>query len=347
MKAAYYLRAGDGHVMDIPKPICGDDEVIIKVVAASFCKGADLEHEEGGTDLAKYPVVPGHEFAGIVDEVGKNVTDWKVGDRVTADNTEYCMTCDACKEGRFNNCQNLGSLGHNINGGFAEYTKVKGYKLYRIPDHVSFNAASMTEMIACCIFAIDQAEVKAGENIAITGLGAAAAILCQLLKHSKVKDVVVIGSTQKKLDLIAEMGIQTVLMDRNDYSVHIREALKLHPEGYDAVIDTTAVMGLLEKNIELLRRGGRLCEFGVPKGGSLSLNRDIMVDREISYRPVGNQTYCFSRALKYLENGYVDGEKMVTATVSLDDYFHGVDLLKHDRDQLKVVVRPWSNIKDR
>ena len=342
MKAAYYPKPGQGILTELPDPVCGPDEVIIRVMSAAYCKGAELEHDSPeGTGPGRYPVVPGHEFAGIVHQVGAAVTGWAVGDRVTADNTQYCMTCEACHEGRFNNCQHMGSLGHNINGGFAQYVRVKAEKLYRLPDDMSFDTAAITEMVACCIFALDQAELQPGDSVAVIGLGAAAAILAQLLRCSVARDTVVIGSTPGKLALMREFGLKAVLMDRKDYSIHRNAALALHPEGYDVVIDTTAHMPLATDCFSLLRRGGKLCEFGVPKGGSVHWPRELLLSGEYSYRPVGNQTHCFSRALQCLESGIVDGAKTVTATLPLDDYFKGLDLLRHDSSQLKVVVHPW------
>ena len=346
MKAILYPEPGHGIFTDMPYPGCGPKDVIIKVHSAAYCKGAELEHDSPeGSGPGKYPVIPGHEFAGTIYEMGRDVSGWSIGDRVIADNSVYCMQCDACHEGRFNDCEHMGSLGHNINGGFAQYVKVQAEKLYRIPEGMSFDTASITEMVACCIFAIDQAEIKRGDHVAITGLGAAAAILAQLLAHSKAGDVVVIGSTKSKLDMLSRKGIKTVLMDRNDYGVHRREALKIHPEGYDCVIDTTARMELLTDSFGLLRRGGKMCEFGVPKGGSIHLDRDFMVDNGFSYRPIGNQTHTFSRAIKALDEGIVDGRFMVTKTLPIEDYFTGLDMLRHDSSQLKIVVHPWEEEK--
>ena len=219
MKALMYDKAGreNSSVRQIPYPECGDDEVIIKVMSCSICKGAEHDHDNGkGTDLAKYPVVPGHEFAGYVHEVGKNVTAFKPGDRVTADNTEYCGDCYYCRREESNYCPTFGSLGHNINGGFAEFVRVKKEKVFHIPDHLSFNAAALSEPVACCIHAVDRANVRYGDTVVIFGAGSMAQILGQLFKASNAEKVYMVAGKSSKLDLAAKYGIIPIEMNRND-----------------------------------------------------------------------------------------------------------------------------------
>ena len=258
MKALVYDKAGrkNSSIRDIPYPKCGPDDVIVKVMSASICKGAEHDHDlEGvGTGLAVYPVVPGHEFSGYIEEVGENVTKFKVGDRVCADNTEYCGDCYYCRREESNYCPTFGSLGHSINGGFEQYAKVKKEKVFHIPDTLSFNAAALAEPVACCLHAVDRCQVRYGDSVVVLGAGPMGLILAQLLTHSNASDVILIASTQSKLDKAKEMGVKTtILMDRNDYSVHAEKVKAIHPLGVDIIVDATGSPALNRHSMTLLK----------------------------------------------------------------------------------------------
>ncbi|MCC8180537.1 MAG: alcohol dehydrogenase catalytic domain-containing protein, partial [Planctomycetes bacterium] len=167
---------------DFPKPEAGDDDVVFKVKAAAIC-GSDLglyyDTVEGKT--VDYPIVIGHEFAGEISEVGKNVTRWKVGDRVVSDNSGYvCGTCHACGSGQYLFCANRKGMGNDMDGGFAEYVKIPGQVLqafpnclYRIPDNASYESAAM--MDPCCNgykAVIQEGGLLPGETVVVFGVGA-------------------------------------------------------------------------------------------------------------------------------------------------------------------------------
>ena len=164
MRALVYDRPSVCSVRDVPMPVCGEDEVVIKVMATSICKGADRRHHTTGHKLGRYPITTGHEFAGYIYQVGSAVTGWNVGDRVTADNAVPCGKCYFCQQEMYAHCLNFQSVGHSIPGGFAQYLKSKGQDRVPDSDHLSFNEACMTEPVACCIHAMDRLDVKYGED---------------------------------------------------------------------------------------------------------------------------------------------------------------------------------------
>ena len=266
MKALVYDKAGreNSSIRQIPYPECGDDEIIIRVMSCSICKGAEHDHDNGkGTDLARYPVVPGHEFAGYVHETGKNVTDFRIGDRVTADNTEYCGDCYYCRKEESNYCPTFGSLGHNINGGFAEFVRLKKEKVFHIPDHLSFNAAALSEPVACCLHAVDRADIKYGDTVVIFGAGSMGLILAQLFKASNARAVYMVAGKSSKLDLAAKYGIRPIVMDRNDYTVHEKAILDENPLGVDLIIDATGSTKVISESMKLLKKGGTLLQLSL------------------------------------------------------------------------------------
>ena len=124
MKALVYERPGACSIRELPMPVCGEDEVIIKVMAASICKGADRRHHTTGHKLGRYPITTGHEFAGYIYKIGGAVKGWNIGDRVTADNAVPCGKCYFCKREMYTHCVDFQSVGHSIPGGFAQYVKL-------------------------------------------------------------------------------------------------------------------------------------------------------------------------------------------------------------------------------
>lgn len=347
MKALVYESPGVGAIIEKPIPEVGDDQILIKIVSCAICKGADSAHDTVGvgSGLAKYPgVTPGHEFAGDVVEIGKNVTGFKVGDRVTADNTVLCGDCYYCRTLRPNLCTSFGSIGHNIPGGFAEYVLVNKEKAYHIPENLSYDEACMAEPVACCIHAMDRLMALSsgyGEQVMVMGTGPNGMFLAQLLKHSDAAEVVALGGNQKKLDLLNQYGVETIRMDRNDYSIHEAAVLKRFPNKLDAIVDATASGPLQEHGMTLLKKGGRMLVYSVAHGGGMiQLDRRMMYMNELTYYYTMHQTGNFDRALRALSTGAVKVDGIFSAHYKLDDYFTAIKAVKSDSSLLKVMIHP-------
>ena len=343
MKALLYTKAGRANaaVTQIPYPQCGDDDIIMKVMSCGICKGAEFDHDRNGTGFAKYPVVPGHEFAGYIVELGKNVTGYQLGDRITADNSVFCNHCDYCKDNKHNYCKNFGSLGHNINGGFAEYVVVSQDKAFPIPEGMSFNSASLAEPVACCMHAMDRLDVKYGEVVVVFGAGPNGVILSELLKGSNAADVITVASTQSKLDMIAKHGVKTILMDRNDYSKHENVLRGMYPNGVDAIVDATGSVDVIKNGFKLLKKGGRMLQYAaIHDGQAFDFDPMYLFMNELTYTSSCCQAFCFSRSIEALANGTVDGDELITHEFDLDDYFDALDLNVRDRSAIKVIIHP-------
>lgn len=341
MKALYYTEAGKGSITEVPKPICGPEQVIIQVKSASICKGVEIGHSQNGTGMSEYPVIPGHEFAGIVTEVGKNVNNVKAGDRVTADNTELCGECYYCKQDKPLYCDHFGSLGHNINGGFAEYVVVHKDKVFHIPDEMPFDSACLTEPVACCIHAMDMLDVKFGEVVVVVGGGPNGQILCQLLSRSNAQKVILLDKHPEKLALAEKCGTIGIQVDMSERQSHVQKIFEMFPMGVDAVVDATGNAQSISNDFQLLKKGGRVLQYGVThEGDKVEIDCFNFFLRELKYYSTMAQTHCFGRALDYINNGTVKVDELVTFTCTLDDYFIALDKTIHDRSQLKMIIHP-------
>lgn len=345
MKALYYakpLRKNAG-ICEKPYPICGDEDVIIKVMSCSICHGVEGDHEiEGGSGCCKYPLIPGHEFAGYVYETGKKVRSCMVGDRVTADNVVTCGVCYYCRKGDFIHCPDKSNLGNVGDGGFAEYIKVPQRNIVHIPEHVSFNEACLTEPVACCMHSIDQVNIKYGEDVLIMGAGPMGMILAQLAAHSNAGHVVVCASSQKKLDMVKGMGIDTILLDRNDYNKHESAILERFPMGVDCLLDATGSEELVYSTPKLMKMGGKILGYGYYRGinPTLRFPFNTFWDKELTYYSSLSQVGEFQRAMDAISCGKVDVKVLVTAEYDLDNYFEAIDRNMQEKDVIKIIIHP-------
>ena len=347
MKSVVYESPGVGAIVQKPIPEVGEKQLLVKIVSCGICKGADSAHDTVGvgSGLAKYPgVTPGHEFAGDVVEIGSGVTTFKLGDRVTADNTVLCGNCYYCRTLRPNLCTSFGSIGHNIPGGFAEYVLVNEEKAYRIPDSMSYDEACFAEPVACCIHGMDRLMALSsgyGEQVMVLGTGTNGMLLAQLIRNSSAAEVVALGGNDQKLALLNKHGVDTIKMDRNDYSIHRKAVLERFPHGLDAIVDATASGKLQQDSMTLLKKGGRMLVYSVAHGGGeITLDRRYMYSHELTYYYTMHQTGNFDRALRAIETGTVKLDGMISAHYKLDDYFEAIGEVKRNSNLLKVLVHP-------
>ena len=185
--------------MQLPEPQCASDEVIVQVATCGIC-GTDRAIFRGEAPAAR-PVVLGHEFSGVVAEVGSQVTEVSVGDRVAVDPNVVDGTCFFCRRGETNLCSGLSPLGITRNGGFAEFAAVPATNAYRLPDSVSVEAGSLVEPLACCVRGLDQARIGLGDLVAVLG----AAVLALPTVSAAAPSVNVVGDASGGIpsDLVA------------------------------------------------------------------------------------------------------------------------------------------------
>lgn len=340
MNALVYEKPSVCAIREVPMPVCGADEVVIKVMAASICKGADRRHHTTGHKLGRYPITTGHEFAGYIHQVGSAVTGWNVGDRVTADNAVPCGKCYFCQREMYAHCEDFQSVGHSIPGGFAQYVKVKDNSVFRVPEQLPFNEACMAEPVACCIHAMDRLNVRYGEDVLVFGAGPNGIILAQLLRHSNANRVVCLAPTQSKLDVAAQYGVETIRMDRENPEIHVREVLERFPHGVDAIVDATGSSSVLPDCFRLLKKQGRLLQFSSTKDEeTIPVNPAYFYRNELQYYTSYCQVHEFGRAIDAMATGKVRMDQLVTRLYSLEEFPQAIEDVQ-ERSVLKLIIRP-------
>jgi len=340
MKAVVYNKPKDLLVMEVGKPKIASHQVLIRVKACGVCR-TDI-HLYEGEFLSRFPLIPGHEFAGEIAEVGSDVTGFQVGDRVVADNTVLCGECYYCRRNQPLFCENFYSLGCNGPGGFAEYVKVNCDKVFHISEKLSFDVASFAEPTACAVHGMDMIDLKCGDDVLIFGAGPTGIILTQLIKHGGAGNVVVVASSKTKLDLIEKNGYaQTLLMDRNDFSKHTEELNRRFPRGFDVIIDATGSPKVIEHCFGFGKMGAKIIVYGVAsEKDRISVSPYQIFSKE--YKLIGSfaQTHCFDRALKFLESGVVKVDDLITDKFDLDAYPDALEKMCHGKDTIKIIMNP-------
>lgn len=346
MKAILYEKGGreNAYYSDVPEPTVGDRDILIRIYATGICKPADAAHDGGYSVFGKYPLIPGHEFAGIVEAAGRLVTRFKPGDRVTADANIPCGKCYYCQRGEVLFCEHNQAYGQTLDGGFAQLAVVSEDMACRIPDGVSMRAASMTELAACVYHCMERCNFKYASEVLILGCGASGNLMVQMAKSSSAAAVTVIDSVESKLNRIKGRGIETVLADRSDYRVHEAALRERFPHGFDYIIDTTADSGLITRSLTLLKKGGTFVNYAfqnnVQAAEKVEIDTKLFATRQLSYIGSTYSHFSFPQTLKAMEEGKVDPELAITDILPLEDFFEGMDKVLHDPETIKVVLEP-------
>lgn len=318
MKAAVIEKPGEISVRDVPAPRPDPGHVVIQVGACGIC-GTDLHIAAGEFPPSPYPLIPGHEFAGTVTEVGDDVhTGIAPGDRVAVDPSLFCGHCRQCRRGRGNLCANWGAIGDTVDGAFAEYVAVPATTCYRLPDTLSFAQGALVEPVSCAVHGVRRLGVAAGERILVIGAGTMGLIMTQLLAASGAR-VSVVDLMESKLPLAESLGAAEVATSVDD----------LPKRAFDAAVDVTGTPPAIEDAFNSLDRGGRLQIFGVAADdASVNLSPFRIYNDEITV--VGSMAvlHSYGDALELVADGIVQTEPLVSHTFALDEFEQALSMMR-------------------
>jgi (R,R)-butanediol dehydrogenase/meso-butanediol dehydrogenase/diacetyl reductase len=276
MKAARLYAAGDLRVETIPSPGAPQAGwVRLKVLAAGIC-GSDLHNYRTGQWISRSPCVVGHEFAGVVTEVGEGVGGFAPGDCVVADSRFSCGQCPACLSGRPNICLQLGFVGEACDGGFAEETALPARLLVKHEPRLNPAVAAMAEPLAVALHAVRRQAVPAGEPVLVVGCGCIGGLSALLLSRLHDGPLLVADRNTARARLVADAAAAQVV-DLDEAS--IRAALSGGVLRY--AIDATGNIGILGRLVELVQGGGSIAILGITHG-RLHLDPNLLVEREIA-----------------------------------------------------------------
>ncbi|MCK9547080.1 MAG: alcohol dehydrogenase catalytic domain-containing protein [Sphaerochaeta sp.] len=329
--ALFIEKPGQAKIKQISQTPLSAHEVRIKVMASGIC-GTDI-HIYRGEYLGGYPIVPGHEFAGIVEEIGSAVTRFSVGDHVAIEPNISCDNCDPCLGNRQNFCDNWNGIGVTLPGGMAQYATAPEKAVFSI-EGLSFQAGSFVEPLSCVLHGIERTHIRCSDRILILGAGPIGILLLQAALLQGASHITQIDLNEKRLELARHHGAA---------AIH-RSLEPLQPDHYDVVIDATGSTQLMEQTLRFVRKGGTILLFGVPKRDAvLSLDAFTIFEKGVtmlsSYTSVRNSI----QAVRLLQSKRIDVERLVSHVLPLGEFERGVALLETGSEGvLKVLINPWT-----
>ncbi|MBI3078888.1 MAG: alcohol dehydrogenase catalytic domain-containing protein [Deltaproteobacteria bacterium] len=345
MNAAVLHAYHDMRVEQVEAPAYAEDEVLIRVRACGLC-GTDLHIVDGafaGRWPRAFPFIIGHEWAGEIVAVGSQVKGFKVGDRVVGENHLPCRTCRMCKEGRYNLCEAAGKpgsghrhFGHVDQGALAEYAARPASLLYAIPEHVSFEEASIINQAAIALHGCRRARIQPGDAVAVLGPGLMGLLSMQMAFVMGASRVIVTGTSRtKRLQLAKELGAsETIDVLKEDPIARIRELTG--GRGVDAVLECAGTPEALRTGLEVVRRGGTIALTGLMGKQEVSIGTDRMVLDEIDVVGVRSGPNCFQPVIDMVASGRLNARPLVDHVFPLDEV---VLALEDFRDRKSGAVR--------
>lgn len=318
MKAAVYHGPGDLRVEEVPVRKLKDNEVKIQVKYCGIC-GTDIHifHGDGGCCDVTPPLVPGHEFSGVVAEVGAKVKTVKVGDRVTGDPNDMCGECYFCKSGMQHFCKNNIGVGTTVDGGFAEYVIIREKQVYKVSDDLSFIEAAMTEPISCCLHGIDLCNIKAGDTVLVIGGGPIGMIMMQLAKNAGASKVIMSEPVEEKREQALKLGATKTIDPLHE---DVEAVLAEYCENVNVVIECVGNVHTQADAVRFAGKGATIMYFGLAAPEeSFPIRPDDIFKKELHITSSYINPYSFERAIQILESGTVELESLITNVVPLDD----------------------------
>lgn len=334
MKVGMYYNNKDVRVEHMPKPRISSKELLVKVIASSICGSDVMEWYR----IKKAPLVLGHEIAGEIERVGKDVRKYKKGDRVFVSHHVPCNTCKYCLNDSHTACDTL----HTTNfypGGFAEYLKVPEINVdrgvYILPDEMSYEEGTFIEPLACVYRGQRKAKIKQGDNVLVLGSGISGLLHISLAKATGAGKIVATDINDYRLEKALELDV--------DEAIHSKD---YKPEKFDKVILCTGAKSAIEQALQSIERGGTL-EFFAPANQGVEVvipvndfwRNEITVMTSYGASPKDLQT-----AIELIKNKRINVKDMITHKLSFEEIAKGFQLVAKAEESVKVIIEPHRRI---
>jgi len=343
MKALLYTKPYCLEYSDFPDPAAGDDEVLINVKACGIC-GSDVHGFTGKTGRRIPPLIMGHEAAGIIEEVGKNVSGFEKGDRVCFDSTVYCSKCQPCRMGLYNRCEKRQVLGVSTpefkrHGAFAEYVAVPWWIVSKIPENMSFVQSALLEPVSIGTHAANRAPISTNDTVVVIGAGTIGLFILQAARLRGAARVIVADINEFRLVLAKKLGADKVI---NPLKSDLRETIfkETKNRGADVTFEAVGYAQTFRDGVSLTKTGGHLVAVGnLEKTAEFNLQE--LVARELTFTGSYASSGEFRDCIDLVASGKINVEPLISDVLPLKDGPGAFDrLLKAQENLLKIVLEP-------
>ena len=351
MKAARWHAAKDIRVEDIDEPQVTPGDIKIKVAWTGIC-GSDLHEYLAGPIFIpvgenhplshdKAPITMGHEYCGEITELGEGVEGFEVGDRVTVEPIYHCGKCDACREGKYNLCKDLGFVGLSGGaGGFAAYSVVPAHMAHKMPDGLSMEQGALVEPAAVALHAVRVSAFKAGDTAAVFGAGPIGLLVVEALRAAGAAQVYVVEPSPERRAKAMELGA-TRAMDptETDVVAEIRKATG----GVDVAFEVTGVPQVLAQVIDSTRHEGQALIVSIWESEAAFQPNTVVLSERTIKGTIGYRNV-YPAVMELMTRGFFQAENLVTKRIEIDDIVaEGFEALVSEKSQVKILVRAPSD----
>ena len=326
MKAAILEKVGQVICGDVIKPEINVNEVLIAVAMAGIC-GSDNSLFHGKYDNP-FPLIPGHEAVGVIEQIGASVTRFKVGQRVVIHPNYSCGECDMCRKGLKNICRNKVRVGLDIDGVFAEYIAVPEKAVYALPDSLPDEEAVFVEPLAVSAHGVKLVDISKQDKVLVFGAGVIGQLALQCaLQHTQ--DVAACDLVDVRLDIAKQLGASKVFSDQQE--------LTSYQNQFDVVFETSGANSALEQAVLLAAPGGKVVLLGVPAQPS-PVATNMIVRKELTIKGSMIYTDEIPACIELLNQRRIKTELLMSNVISLEELQHAL-MSFNDPDRLKTLIK--------
>ncbi len=345
MKAALLEEIENLVIRDVDKPPCPRDSLLIKVEAGAVC-GTDVKVYHHGHKHIRFPRITGHEVAGTIVEVGREVKDYQEGERVAVAPAVPCGSCHHCRQGEQSMCAYLTAIGYHYDGGFAEYMlipprAVSNGCVNKLSDNLSFEEAALAEPLACCINGQELSGVKLGDTVVIIGAGPVGCFHVQLAKSQGATRVILVDISEERLNM-SRVASADIYIDNSRERALERVLEETEGRGAEVVIVACSSGRAQEESLQMVASRGNVNFFGgLPKDNPyIKFNSNLPHYREFSLVGThGSSPGHNLLALKLIAEGRIKAKELITHHLPLDELPEGIGITEKG-EGLKVIIKP-------
>ncbi|MCD7715592.1 MAG: NAD(P)-dependent alcohol dehydrogenase [Lachnospiraceae bacterium] len=327
MKTAVMTDIRKVEIQRRPIPVPKEDEVLVKIEYVGIC-GSDLHYYEAGRIgdfIVEPPFVLGHEAGGTVVEVGSNVKNLQIGDRVALEPGKTCGHCEFCKQGKYNLCKDVVFFATPpVDGVFQEYVAHEAGLCFKLPDNVSTMEGALIEPLAVGMHAANQGDAHLGQTAVVTGAGCIGLVSMLSLKARGVSKVIVVDVMDKRLEKAKELGADEVINGAKEDTV-ARIAQITEGKGFDLGIETAGSQITAQQQIRAAKKGATIVFVGYSPSGDMTLPIGMALDKELTFKTVFRYRNIYPMAIDAVASGKVHIKDIVTNYFELDDIQNALD----------------------
>lgn len=318
MKSAVFYGRHHLKIEEYGMPAMGPHDVLIKVKACGVC-GTDVHIYEGDKGAAEVtpPTILGHEFSGVIEEVGAEVINYKPGDRVCIDPNCYCGACEPCRNGAAHFCEHMTGYGTTVNGGFAEYCAVDERQIYLLGDHTSFEQGAMAEPVACCLHGLDMCEIQPGHQVVVIGGGMIGLLMLQLAKLAGAAKTALLEPVESKREVARKLGADVCI---DPLGQDVKSELKAAGLTWvNTVIECVGRPSTIEQAIDIAGNKAVVMMFGLTKPEEeIAVKPFQIFQKELVLKASYINPYTQKRALDLIDTGRLDVTSMICEVCGLE-----------------------------